>query len=132
MIKKFFVMVLLIMPACKNSQQTTKDFIDINDLIEQQIGSKYEKIDRGPLRLCFSTNNKNIGTWKTVMVVEIKTSRILYGPKKLNADVSWYSDRKLLISETPEVIKDKYSATTHNYIYNLDTKRIEKNNNKLK
>lgn len=101
--------------------------MDLNVLLEETLGDSYEKVDQGTLSLCFTVDKKNMSSWKTILVIDMSSSEIIYGPKKLNAKVSWYADRKLLIKEYPEVIEDKQSTDSFSYIFNLDTKEKESN-----
>ncbi len=125
MFKQTLLIALIVLISCKNSQQTSQEYPDVSDVIIEKLGTKFEKIDRGDLALCYTSDKKELTNRRTVLVINTKTSKILYGPEKLNAEVKWHSDRKLLIKETPEVIGDKQSSNTHAYIYNLDTNKKE-------
>lgn len=127
MLKQTLLITLIVLMSCKNSQQAPQEAPDVRDVIVEKLGSKFEKIDRGELSLCYTTDKKTLTNWRTVLVINTETSTILYGPEKLNAKVSWYADRKLLIKETPEVINDKQSSDTYTYIFNLDTNQKESN-----
>ena len=125
MAQKSLLLLLLALFACKNGQKKASDSMSIETIIEQNIGSNYERTDQGTLALCIVPDTINRTNRKMVMVLDTTTNTILYGPANLNAKVSWHSDRKLLIQETPEVIEDKMSTEIKGYIYNLDTKEKE-------
>ncbi|MDW3192496.1 MAG: hypothetical protein R8G66_09025 [Cytophagales bacterium] len=127
MLKQIPIIALIVLMSCKGSEKGQQQDINPRDVIIEQLGNKFEKIDRGDLSLCFTVNKQTLTNRKTVLVINNKNAAIIYGPEKLNAKVSWHSDRKLLIQETPEVIQDKQSSNTTSYIFNLDTKEKESN-----
>lgn len=88
----------------------------------EQLGEKYERKDNGDLALCYSMENE-ISKWKNVVVINKKSGELIYGPQKLNADVDWHSEDRLIIKEYPEVIKDKNSTSTFTYYYDLVAKK---------
>ena len=125
MLQKTLIIGLLVFFSCKNAKNVSQDSINYTNVIEQHLGNNYERADRLHLALCYTVDKKNMTNWRTVMVIDTTNAAILYGPEKINGKISWHEDRKLLIKETPEVIKDKQSTETYSYIYNLDTKEKE-------
>ena len=135
MFKQTIFVALIVLMSCKNSQQTPSnsqqqpnELPEVQAVIVEKLGEKFNQIERGDLSLCFTIDKKAMTNWRTFLVINHKTGAIIYGPKKLNAKISWHSDRKLLIKETPEVIKDKGSTETFKYIFNLDTQEKESSN----
>lgn len=127
MFKQITIVALIVLVSCKGSQKPPIQDKSPRDVIVEILGNKFEKIDRGDLSLCFTVDKQTLTNRKTVLVINNKTAAIIYGPEKLNAKVSWHSDRKLLVQETPEVIEDKQSSDTNSYVFNLDTKEKETN-----
>jgi hypothetical protein len=108
--------------ACKNTQRTSSDSLEIQNIIKEQLGESFERVDQNELALCYTSDQKNMPNWKTVIVINKENGEILYGPEKINGAVEWYSDRELLFKGTPEVIEDKKAQPNFSYIYNLDTR----------
>ncbi|MFZ9044643.1 MAG: hypothetical protein ACO2ZZ_02180 [Cyclobacteriaceae bacterium] len=125
MIQKFLFLCLLFVFGCKNSKQVTSEIIDYSQTIIDNLGNSYEKVEREGLLLCYTADKKNSTSWRTVLVLDTTNGKLVYGPEKLNARVSWHSNRKLLIQESPEVISDKQSSESYNYVFDIDTKQKE-------
>ena len=86
------------------------------------MGSNFERKDNGTLSLCYSTDK--VGSkWKSVVVINNENGKLIYGPLKLNADVSWHTEERLLIKEYPEIIKDPNSTNSFTYYYDLVMKK---------
>lgn len=108
--------------SCKNSEKSVSQDASINKVVVEQLGANFERKDNGELTLCYSVENA-ISKWKNVIVINKKSGELIYGPKKLNADVDWYSKDRLIIKEYPEVIQDKTSTSTFTYYYDLIAKK---------
>ena len=120
--KLVFVLLILII-ACKSSDQAAKSRPEIDSIIEANLGSKYERIDRGEMALCQSIDVETNGTWRTILVVDLVTGQLIHGPERVNGVVSWHTDGQLLIREFTEVIRDKQSGSEGGYIFDLKTKQ---------
>ena len=127
MLKQIPIIALIVLMSCKGSQKGQQQELNPRDVIIEQLGNKFEKIDRGDLSLCYTTDTANRTSWKTVLVINNKSSEVIYGPERLNAEITWYTDRKLLIKEKPGRIEEQYSTETYSYIFNLDTQKRESN-----
>lgn len=104
--------------SCKNTENKKSQPMAISEIVTTQLGEKFERKDRGEFALCYSLN-KTSSKGKTIIVVNMTTGKVIYGPEKLNADVEWSSDTQLLIKEYPEVIQDKNSSETYAYYYDI-------------
>ncbi len=117
--------MVVVVFACKSNEKSTAQTISIEKIATTQLGAKFERKDNGDLSLCYSLENE-ISKWKNVIVIDRSSGELIYGPKKLNADVDWHSTEQLVIKEYPEVIEDKTSNSTFTYYYDLIAKkRIE-------
>ncbi|MFT4737467.1 MAG: hypothetical protein ACI8QD_000904 [Cyclobacteriaceae bacterium] len=132
---RFLIILLLLTVACKGTKQTSNDkgtFPEdsasiVEELLINNLGKNYECQVRNKRSLCTSAILKNPSeNWPTILVIDHNTSKILYGPEKTNSNISWHSDEVLKMIEKPEFIKNKQSAETFTYYYNLNTKRKAK------
>ena len=115
---KYLIIGLLFIASCKSSESESKQTQSVEDIISKQLGTSIERKDNGDLALCYS-KNKSLDKWKTVLVINHKSGEIIYGPKKMNADVDWHSENMLRIKEYPEVIQDQNSTNSFVYYYDL-------------
>ncbi|WP_370088285.1 hypothetical protein [Ekhidna sp.] len=93
------------------------------------LGKDFKKAERGEYVLCQSALDLS-NPYKTFLVYHSNSNEVVYGPKKLNADIEWESDSELIIREYPETIQNKQDGEKSIYYYNLITgKKYEKINN---
>jgi hypothetical protein len=132
---RFLIIITLFTVSCKGTKQSSiKDIGQpevsssiIEELLITNLGKNYECQARNQFSLCTSVDLKNTKEiWPTILVIDHNSSEILYGPEKTNSSISWYSDEVLKIIEKPEIIRNKQSAETFTYLYDLITKRKAK------
>ena len=117
-----FIMMLSLM-ACKSNKQAATQQEGLESKISSLIGPTYQKDERTDWVLCIASDPDTNGTWNTVLVIDQLTGEVIYGPVKLNAQVKWYADKQLFITDFSEVIRDKQGASSTSYIYDLTTKQ---------
>lgn len=107
--------------SCKNGEKSTSR-LSVDEIAIAQLGKNYERKDNGTLSLCYSVDRAG-NKRKNVVVIDTENGALLFGPQKLNADVGWFSEKRLIIKEYPEVIKDQTSTNNFTYYYDLVAKK---------
>ena len=121
---KIFILFVLFF-SCKNSESNNSQVLSVNEIALGKLGEKFERKDNGDYSLCFTSEESGSG-WKNTIVIHKKNGELVYGPKKINADIDWFTKSRLIIREYPEVIENKNSTNTFIYYYDLlADKRVE-------
>ena len=134
MVRLFTLVVLIAIASaigCKSSKDS-RSIIRADEIANKELGGKLEKFPNGKYSL-YVTSSKTPGVkWKSVLVIELETGDFVFGPKRINGDVSWLSESQLKVIEYPEVIKDKNSTTSYTYVYDLISGAKLESTNSLK
>lgn len=118
MIRIIAVGLMLAVISCKSSKSVASES-EIQSTIEKYLGPEYMRQDNENLALCY-TKPEYVGSeWKTIIVLNIKTLELIYGPEKLNSKVKWHGPMELEFRDQSEAIQDKQSGVASIRYYNL-------------
>ena len=92
--RKIALLIIIIALSCKNSESNTSQTISVDEIAATQLGQNFERKDNGDYSLCYSVDKST--KRKTAIVVDQQTGKLVYGPKKINADIDWFSATRLI------------------------------------
>lgn len=121
--KNILLLLLAGLLSCKSAKDKTSQEVNLDNIATNVLLEKFERSDKGDYAL-FYTIQKTPGVLiRDVLVLSKVSGEVVYGPKRLNANVSWHEENILKIEEFVGVVENPNEKDKGPHYYNILTQK---------